>query len=114
MYKIFEQNLNNYYKVNECGNPDEYRLRIAQVLRGLADKNLYDKWKKERPDLYEEVNNLVYEIQQNQSRFHPFEAFSYDLWGLEYNAVRSDKFSKEEIEEQLKLINLLLGTQYWF
>jgi len=114
MYRIFRQNLNNYFKLNKDGDPEnEFRLKIAQVMRGIADKELYEKWAMENNELYEEVNNLVYEIKQNSDHFRSFKTFSWDLWGYDYRAEKSNKFSKEIMEEQLKLINLLLGTQYW-
>ena len=114
MYKIFRQNLNNYFSLNKSENTEnEFRLKIAEALKGLADKSLYDKWAIENPKLYEETKNLIYEIERNIRRFHPFECFSQDLWGLGYEARKSDKFPNAIVEEQLKLINLLLGTQYW-
>ena len=114
MYKIFRQNLKNYFSLNKSEkSKNEFRLKTAEVLKGLADKSLYDKWAIENPKLYEETNNLIYEIEKNIKRFHPFECFSRDLWGLGYKARKNDNFSETVIEEQLKLINLLLGTQYW-
>ena len=114
MYRIFEQNLNNYFHLNKDGDSEkEFRLKIAQVLRGIADKELYKKWASENRDLYDEVNNLVYKIKQNTGRYHPFESFSRDLWGYDYIAEKNDRFPKKVVEEQLKLIHLLLGTQYW-
>lgn len=114
MYKIFKQNLNNFFEINKYGNPEsEFRIKIAQVLRGMTDKELYGKWEIENNELYEEVNNLVCEIRRNTDRFRRFDSFSRDLWGYGYKAEKSERFSKEIVEEQLKLINLLLGTQYW-
>lgn len=114
MYRIFKQNLNNFFEINKHGDPDsEFRLKIARVLRGMADKALYGKWKIENNESYEEVNNLVWEIRQNTDHFRRFDIFFRDLWGHGYKAEKSETFPKEIVEEQLKLINLLLGTQYW-
>lgn len=115
MYRIFKQNLNNYFILNKDGDQEkEFRLKIVQVFKGIAYKELYEKWAVENRDMYEEVNNLVYEIRKNSDRFRTFESFSWDLWGYDYKAEKSNKFPEDIVEEQLKLINLLLGTQYWF
>ncbi|MFA7573388.1 MAG: hypothetical protein WCY24_06680 [Lutispora sp.] len=114
MYKVFRQNIDNFFFLNRHGSSEkEFRLKIAQVLKGLAYKDIYEQWAVENKEMYEEVNNLVYEIQQNKDRFHSFDAFSWDLWGLDYKAEKNNRFSKDIVGEQLKLINLLLGTQYW-
>jgi hypothetical protein len=97
----------------ECELKNEYRLRIAEPLKGLADIELYNKWKTESPEKYEEVNNLVYQIKHNIHRFPRFDNFSWDLWGYDFIAAESPKFPADVVEEQLKLINILLGTKYW-
>ncbi len=114
MYNMFCRNLNHFFTINTDGDPDiEYRLKIAQVLKGIADKGLYNHWAIQTKEKYEEVNNLVYEISQNTHRYHGFKIFSHDLWVHDFKAEKSDKFSPKIIEEQLKLVDLLLGHQYW-
>ena len=73
----FARNLKNYLEIIE-GSTD-YRTRIAQVLKGLADMELYKSWEKENNEKYREVNNLVYHINRNISRYQTFETFAWDL-----------------------------------
>lgn len=114
MYRIFGQNLKNYFLINRDGDPESaYRIKIAQVLRGLSDYELYRRWEKEKPEAFNEINNLVQKIKESTDKYPRFEAFSYDLWGYGYQAVQNGQFSEEDIQEQLKLIDLCLGTQYW-
>jgi hypothetical protein len=114
MYRIFGQNLKNFFLINSDGDTaTEYRIRIAQVLKGLADYNLYRLWEKENPGAFDEVNNLVFEVEKNASRYRAFETFARDLWGYGYDAVSNSRFSREIIEDQLKIIKLCIGTQYW-
>ena len=114
MYRIFGRNLNNFFRLTNDGNPDlEYRLRIAKVLIGLADYALYKSWENENPETYDEINNLIYEIERNADQYHAFKTFASDLWGYGYYAIKDNRFSPEIVEEQLKIINLCLGTQYW-
>lgn len=113
MYSHFCRNLENYFRIHADSNPDEYRLKIAQVLRGIPDIKLYNHWKLYDFDMYEELNNLIFEIGENLD-IHGYETFSRDLYYMDFVAEKSDKYSadREKIEEQLKLVDLLLGHQY--
>lgn len=114
MYRIFCQNVKNFFILNQEGEfKDEFRLRIAQPIKGLANFELYTKWKNDIDEKYDEVNNLVYEISKNTDEFHYFKTFSRELWGYGYESALKEKFSEHIVKEQLKLINLLIGTQYW-
>lgn len=114
MYRIFCQNTKNFFTINQEGElENDYRLKIAQPLKGLADIQLYEKWKAENKEKHDEVNNLVYEINNSKDMFHSFKTFSWELWGYGFEAAMNSKYDKSIVEEQLKLINLLLGTQYW-
>ncbi|WP_069649760.1 hypothetical protein [Caloranaerobacter ferrireducens] len=110
MYRLYCQNLKNYLEINKAGNFNEFRLRITRPLLFLADVEKYKKLKKEDV-LYKEVNNLVYEI--NKNKYIRFDTFSWELWALDFRSEKDDSFPKEIVDEQLKLINLLLGIQYW-
>lgn len=114
MYRIFCESVKNFFIINREGEEkNEFRLRIAQPIKGFADKELYNKWKREDKQKFQEVSNLVYEINENKGKFHSFETFSRDLWGYGYEAIKSNNFPKDIIREQLKLIDLLLSMQYW-
>lgn len=114
MYRIFCESVKNFFAINKEGEQkNEYRLKIAQPIKALADKSLYFHWKKNEPLKYDEVNNLVYEIDKNKDRLHSFKTFSWDLWGHGYESMPSEEFDEETVREQLKLINLLLSRQYW-
>ena len=111
MYMHFGRNIKNYLKL--CEGREDYRARIAQILRGLADVELYKSWEKEDQDKYREVNNLVYHINKNIDKYQTFETFARDLWAYEYVSEEDKSFSMEDVEEQLKLINLCLRGMYW-
>lgn len=114
MYRIFCRNAKNFFRMNLQGESEnDFRMEIAQPLKGLADIKLYEKWKSKNNDKYNEVNNLVYQINSNKDTYHAFETFSHELWGYGYESFMSSKYDTDIIQEQLKLIHLLLGTQYW-
>ncbi|RKD23567.1 hypothetical protein SAMN02745883_01384 [Caminicella sporogenes DSM 14501] len=112
MYRLYCQNLKNYLDVNKTENFDEFRLKIIKPLLILADVEKYKRLKEENA-LYKEVNNLVYEINNNKHKYIRFDTFSWELWALDFRSKKDNFFSEEIINEQLKLINLILGTQYW-
>ena len=114
MYRIFTESVNNFFLINQEGeNHDEYRLRIAQPIKGLADINLYTQWKKENSYYFHETNNLVYEINQSSEKIHSFKTLARDLWAYGYDAIKNNSFSTDVINEQLKLIRLLASRKYW-
>lgn len=112
MYRLYCQNLKKYLEINKAGNFNEFRLKITSPLLILANVEKYKKLKKE-DTLYKEVNNLVYEINKNKDKYPRLSTFSYELWALDFRSEKDDSISDEIVNEQLKLINLLLGTQYW-
>lgn len=111
MYSFFGRNLNNFLAINT--NTSEYRSRIGRVLQGLADAGLYKKWKEEEPEKYAEVCNLVYHIKKGED-YWAFGSFSWDLWAMEYVAIKDTSFDQEVVDEQLKIINLCLRGQYFW
>lgn len=111
MYKVLTRNLKSFFKINSL-NADTYRLKMSEILIGFMDINLYEKWKLEDRDKYDEINNLVFEIQNNTHRYHTFKTLSSDLWGYGYNCKSHKRFSKDIVDEQLKLINMCLKNQY--
>jgi hypothetical protein len=114
MYKHFIRNLNNYLELNIGGlSNDEFRMRSVECLKALSDIGTYHAWKECNPEKYKEVCHIIYEIEQNKKRYHSFETFAWELWGYGYDGKKNNEYSKEMVEEQLKMIDLLLGTHYW-
>ena len=95
-----------------CSAETDYRSSISKVLSGLLDKDIYNKWKKENHELYLELNNLVYEINQNGEGSPLFETLAHDLWAYDYISEKNTSFSRQIVEDQLKIINLCLRGQY--
>ncbi len=110
MYNFFCRNLSSYLMLVEGEN--DYRSRISQVLRGLLDKKLYDRWQYEEPDKYAELNNIIFFMKQRQDKYELFHTLVYDLWALDFKAKKNDRFKLEVVDEQLKLINLCVKGTY--
>lgn len=114
MYSMLSRNLKNYFKVHtSAGAAESYRLKVAEVLQGLVDVELYNRWKQEGVVEYKIVSNLVYQIKCSIEQYPRFETLAWDLWGMGYDEVACEEFNTEDTVEQLKIINLCLGTAYW-
>lgn len=46
------------------------------------------------------------------NKYPAFKVFSWELWGYGFDGKYYD-VDEKELEEQLRLIDLLLSTQYW-
>lgn len=114
MYRLFCNNLRNYLdKYIYVGTANDPRLKITEPINVIADPDLYRKFKSLAPPLYTEANNLIYEIGNNIDRFPAFKAFSWELWGYGFDKAKSENCSSDKVEEQLKLVDLLLSCHYW-
>lgn len=111
MYKMLQRNLHEYFSLYNEGD-EHYRYQVAEILKGLMSKEVYDRWKVEDPKKYAEVNNLVYYIKEYAPQFPRFETLSWDLWGMGYQVAPSNKALDEHLLEQLKIINMCLGAAY--
>jgi hypothetical protein len=113
MYRQFCENYKNFIKLNKAGlGKNEYRLKIAESIRGLADLETYKKWKENNDVRYSEIENIVFEIKRRKDIYN-FKSFSWELDGYGFEARKNDSADREKVEEQLKLIDILLGTSYW-
>ena len=98
--------------LNKEGNfQEEFRLRIIKPLVLLASPEQYKSAEKQAP-LVMETENIIYQIQQKQQFYYSFKAFSWELWGYGFDAVSNELFPYQVVEEQLKLIHLLLSGHY--
>ena len=112
MYRFFQHNYSNYIDLN-AGSKD-YRSTIAKPLELLFDLGKYNIHRHLRDDLFRETNNLIYHMSKKEDHYSRFETFGFDLFLLGYEACQYEEFSDEQVEEQLKLIDLLLGFSYTF
>ncbi len=111
MYRMLQRNLEGYFH-QYTSEGSGYRYEMAQILRGLMDKSLYDEWQIEQPEKYAQLSHIIYEIGECTNEFPRFETLKRDLWGLDYEAIRNEQFIGEDVIEQIKLINLCLSGAY--
>lgn len=111
MYRIFCESYNNYINSFE---DDNSRLRIAKPLELIVNLNLFEYEKKQCTDMYKKLCDLIYYIKENIKRFPNMKAF---LWTLESRKMIPKRYNiskKEDLEEQIKLVNSFLKLTYWY
>ncbi len=114
MYRIFCESLKNYM----AGFTDDearkaYRNRIAMPLVLLCDATRYSWEKESETNLYKQVSDLLFHLEQNAADYPAAKAF---LWTLESRGMTGLSYgtvSREDLNEQVKLVVMLLKLMYW-
>lgn len=114
MYRQFVRNYAHYMKLNiDENNKENYRYAIAKSLESLTNIDMFKGLKEQDPKQYNEVANIIYEIKGNINNYPSFKSFTWELWGYGFDGVKGEVMDEGRLKEQLKCIDLLLGTQYW-
>lgn len=112
MYRIFYE---SYYNFLKTFSEDNYRLKISEPLELIVDLNKLRSEKKKQSNIYKKLCNLVFYMQENVEKYPRLKAF---LWTLRSRNIEGKKYnnisSKEELEEQVKLVNSFLKLAYWY
>lgn len=112
MYRIFCESLNNYIHGFKDGD-DVYRMRIARPLLLLANMDEYKKEMAAESEVYKELCDLLVYMGQHLEQYPKMKAF---LWTLESREMQGRSFGVSSVvtmDEQVKLVNMLLKLQYW-
>lgn len=111
MYRIFCESYKNF--INSF-NENSYRLEIAKPLELIANIDKYKEEEKKESELFKKLCDLLYFMKENIKRFPKLKAF---LWTLSSRGINGRKYNvetKEDLEEQAKLINSFLKLAYWY
>lgn len=111
MYRIFCESYQNY--INSFTD-DNYRLKISEPLELIVNIGKFNIEKKQCSDKYKKLCDLIYFINENIKRFPNMKAF---IWTIESRKIIPKKYNiskKEDLEEQIKLVNSFLKLAYWY
>ncbi len=113
MYNQFVKNLNHYLLLMRSDEAQPCaRYRIGESLLPLTDIALYKALEKKDLAQHEQLSTLIWQIAERGDAVAGFANFSWELWGRGFVKKRYD-VDDELLTEQLKIVELLLGTQYW-
>ena len=111
MYRIFCESYENFLKTFDDEN---YRLNIAKPFELIVDMEKFEREKELQSDLYKKLCDLLTYMKKNIMRFPKFKAF---LWTLTSRNIVAEEYNvetKDELEEQAKLVNSFLKLAYWY
>ncbi len=111
MYKIFCESYTNYI---HSFKEDNYRVKIAKPIELLTDELKYQEEKRKESRNYQEVSDLLCYLEENVAQYPRVKAF---LWTIEARGMKGKKYhvaKKEDLEEQIKIINSFLKLAYWY
>lgn len=111
MYRIFCESYHNFEKTFE---EDSYRLEVAKPLKLMTNIEKYKEEKRKESEIYKRVCDLISFMKENINQFPRLVAF---LWTLDARKIEAKSYqiaSKEELEEQTKLVNSFLKLAYWY
>ncbi len=111
MYRIFCESYENFLN---SFNEDSYRLEMAKPISLLTSENQYNEEQNKQSQIYKQVSDLLYYMQQNIDKYPKMKAF---LWTLESRNMKAKRYNItdiEDLEEQAKLINSFLKLAYWY
>ncbi len=111
MYRVFCESYENFLKTFKEEN---YRLKIAKPFELIVNTEKFEKEKELQSDLYKRLCDLLSFMKKNVKKFPKFKAFLWTLTSRNIVAKEYDIETKEEIEEQAKLINSFLKLAYWY
>lgn len=112
MYNQFVKNMDWFLELNKGSNGKNYRYEMVKRLEPLKDINRFKALRHQDVEHYNELLNLIWSIGNNIDKYSSFKSLSWELWGYGFDGEKHISNSKD-IEEQLKIIDLLLSTQYW-
>lgn len=113
MYKQFVKNMDYFMTLNESNDKAKnYRYDLVKELDVLKDIDLFKLLKTKDLSRHKKVSMIIWSIKENSHRYPSFKALSWELWGYGFDGEYHE-VNQEELEEQLKLVDLLLSTQYW-
>lgn len=113
MYKQFIRNMDTFLILNKPENNDSnYRFDLVKEIEPLRSINSFNVLKSSDLKRYQKLSRIIWAINQNADKYPAFKTLSWELWGYGFDGKYYD-VDEKELEEQLRLIDLLLSTQYW-
>jgi len=112
MYNQFVKNMEWFLELNKGADGHDYRYKLVKRLKPLTDINEFNRLRYHDINYYNELENLIWAIGHETEKYPSFKALSWELYGYGFDGKQNHSENKS-LSEQLQIIDLLLGTQYW-
>lgn len=133
MIRLFKDNLERYFRMNgivlkkdqtlfewvqTLADKDglawlPLRLRQALPMVALTDIRIWRQWQEDGCLFAAPTTRLIQAIGQNREQFSRFTTFSWELQMSGYPMEGLILEMTEDMLQQLRLVQMLAGTQYW-
>ncbi|MBN2897646.1 MAG: hypothetical protein JXO44_02630 [Clostridia bacterium] len=113
MYKQFIKNMDSFLRLNISeDDTSNYRFDLVKEMEIIRSAKSFNELKNIDLKRYQKLSTMIWAIKNNTHKYPSFKAFSWELWAYGFDGDYY-KVDEKELEEQLRLIDLLLSTQYW-
>jgi hypothetical protein len=89
-----------------------YRFDLVKELEAIKSVESFNALKDKDLKRFQKLSTIIWALKINVDKYPAFRIFSWELWGYGFDGAYYE-VDEEELEEQLRLIDLLLSTQYW-
>ncbi len=109
MYDQFVKNLNYYsFLMRDESVVQNRRYQLGETLKPLTDIARFNRLVVENRQQYDQLQALIWALEERDFS----QTFAWELWARGFDKANCIA-NNELLTEQLKLVGLLLGTQYW-
>lgn len=91
----------------------DYRYKVMLPIELFVDIDKYKAEMKKQTLNYKKAEDFVYLVKNSLNRYPNMKSL---IWSLESRGIRGYNFgvlSKEEFEEQVRILNMFLKLSYW-
>lgn len=113
MYRVICESYAAYVNDFDESEKQSFRYQIMLPFQLLTDINMLSSEKEQETINYKKLEDFIYYANEQSDRYPNLKAF---LWTLESRELYGKNYgvSKlEELEEQVKIINMFLNLAYW-
>lgn len=112
MYDIFQSSIKYYLSTVES-DKSSYRYKIGVPIELMGDYDAYIKGKENSDERYYLLSDLLQYLSKNIDRYPRLKAFLWNLEGRGFEIKHYGIAKDTDLEEQCKLLDMIVKLAYW-
>lgn len=116
MYKQFCKNLKYFVSIiRNDALEKNFRLKNAEALLPLTDIEKYMEYRNSQSEEYERISNLIFDLSYYSKEYPSLKRLVWELWayGFDMEQAKGPETRNYDIDEVVKLTDLMLSTHYF-
>ena len=114
MYSAFCRNLKNYLKqYDDPSTQKEYRYRVVEPFILMLDAAKFKIEKENQTDKYKKVSDFLEFAEIHKKTCHQLPTLLRELEDYGITAQHQGVVSEEDLQEQLKIMNMFMKLMYY-